>query len=66
MHRMLLLTAALAAPLATEAATFGPEPLIWSHRGSSYLARENTLPAFELSAQQGADGFELDLFLTAD
>ncbi|MEM8957823.1 MAG: glycerophosphodiester phosphodiesterase family protein [Pseudomonadota bacterium] len=66
MHRMLLLTAALAAPLAAEAATFGPEPLIWSHRGSSYLARENTLPAFELSAQQGADGFELDLFLTAD
>lgn len=66
MHRTLLFTVVLAAPLAAEAATLAPEPVIWSHRGSSYLARENTLPAFELSAAQGADGFELDLFLTAD
>jgi glycerophosphoryl diester phosphodiesterase len=66
MQRTLLLTVALAAPMAAEAATFGPDPIVWSHRGSSYLARENTLPAFALSADQGADGFELDVFLTAD
>lgn len=61
-----LLTAALAAPISAQAATLGPEPVVWSHRGSSYLARENTLPACELSAEQGADGFELDLFPTAE
>lgn len=65
MHRVIVLAAALVAPLAAEAATFGSGPIIWSHRGSSYLARENTLEAFDLSADQGADGFELDLFVTA-
>lgn len=66
MKRLCFFAAILAAPLTSEAATIGNEPLIWSHRGSSYLARENTLPAFQLSADQGASGFELDLFLTAD
>jgi glycerophosphoryl diester phosphodiesterase len=65
MQRMIVLAAALVGPLAAEAATFGSGPIVWSHRGSSYLARENTLEAFELSADQGADGFELDLFVTA-
>jgi glycerophosphoryl diester phosphodiesterase len=65
MQRMIVLAAALVAPLAAEAATFGSGPIVWSHRGSSYLARENTLEAFALSADQGADGFELDLFVTA-
>ena len=44
----------------------GAEPLIWAHRGSSLLSRENTLEAFQLAADQGADGFEVDLVLTAD
>jgi glycerophosphoryl diester phosphodiesterase len=65
MQRVIVLAAALVAPVAAEAATFGSGPIIWSHRGSSYLARENTLEAFALSADQGADGFELDLFVTA-
>ena len=37
-----------------------------AHRGASASAPENTLPAFELAAQQGADAFELDVRLTRD
>lgn len=37
-----------------------------AHRGASSEAPENTLPAFELAARQGADAFELDVRLTAD
>jgi glycerophosphoryl diester phosphodiesterase len=37
-----------------------------AHRGASGSAPENTLPAFELAARQGADAFELDVRLTAD
>ena len=40
-------------------------PII-AHRGASGSAPENTLPAFELAARQGADAFELDVRLTAD
>lgn len=39
---------------------------VWAHRGSSAYAPENTLPAFELALEQGADGFELDVQLTRD
>lgn len=35
-------------------------PLIWGHRGASFDAPENTVPAFELARAQGADGVELD------
>jgi glycerophosphoryl diester phosphodiesterase len=37
-----------------------------AHRGASAHAPENTLPAFELAVQQGADAFELDVRLTRD
>ena len=37
-----------------------------AHRGASGYAPENTLPAFELAEQQGADAFELDVRLTRD
>jgi len=37
-----------------------------AHRGASAYAPENTLPAFELAARQGADAFELDVRLTMD
>jgi glycerophosphoryl diester phosphodiesterase len=37
-----------------------------AHRGASAYAPENTLPAFELAASQGADAFELDVRLTRD
>lgn len=40
--------------------------LVFGHRGAMGYAPMNTLPAFELAAQQGADGVELDVRLTAD
>ena len=39
---------------------------IWAHRGASGHAPENTMPAFELAYQLGADGIELDVQLTKD
>ena len=35
-------------------------PVIWGHRGASFEAPENTLAAFRLAREQGADGVELD------
>jgi glycerophosphoryl diester phosphodiesterase len=43
-----------------------PTPVLFAHRGASAHAPENTLPAFELALQQGADGVELDVKLTSD
>ncbi len=42
------------------------QTLIIGHRGASAYAPENTLAAFELAAEQGADGVELDVQLSAD
>ncbi len=42
------------------------EPLIVAHRGASGDAPENTIPAFLLGWQQGADAIEGDFHLTAD
>lgn len=36
-------------------------PLVYGHRGSSREAPENTLEAFALARDQGADGVELDV-----
>ncbi|MFM1652150.1 glycerophosphodiester phosphodiesterase [Brevibacillus sp. B_LB10_24] len=41
-------------------------PLILAHRGASAHAPENTLAAFRLGFEQGADGIELDVHLTRD
>ena len=41
-------------------------PLIFAHRGGSALGPENTLAAFDLALQAGADGLELDVRLSAD
>ena len=43
-----------------------PNHVLFAHRGASAHAPENTLPAFELALQQGADGVELDVKLSAD
>jgi glycerophosphoryl diester phosphodiesterase len=43
-----------------------PIPAILAHRGASAHAPENTLAAFELAREQGADGIELDVKLSAD
>lgn len=42
------------------------EPLLIGHRGASREAPENTLAAFRLAWQQGADGIEADFRLTRD
>lgn len=39
---------------------------IFAHRGASGYAPENTMEAFKLAIQQGADGIELDVHLTKD
>ena len=41
-------------------------PRIWAHRGASAHAPENTLEAFELARNAGADGIELDVRLDRD
>lgn len=40
--------------------------IIWAHRGSSFIAPENTMEAFDLAVKQKADGIELDIHLTSD
>jgi len=41
-------------------------PFIFAHRGAMEEAPENTLVAFRLALEQGADGVELDVRLSAD
>ena len=41
-------------------------PVIQAHRGASAYAPENTLPAFKLALEMGADGIECDIHLTKD
>lgn len=45
---------------------FPPGLLVFAHRGASGYAPENTLPAFTLAAEMGADGIEFDVQITAD
>jgi len=40
--------------------------LIFGHRGASGHAPENTLEAFRLAMEMGADGFELDVHMSRD
>jgi glycerophosphoryl diester phosphodiesterase len=40
--------------------------MIVAHRGASYDAPENTLSAFKLAMEQGADAFEADFYVTGD
>jgi glycerophosphoryl diester phosphodiesterase len=41
-------------------------PVVIAHRGASFYAPENTMPAFEMAYQQGAQAIELDVKLTGD
>lgn len=43
-----------------------PRPLVIAHRGASALRPEHTLAAFQAAIDQGADGLECDVRLTAD
>jgi glycerophosphoryl diester phosphodiesterase len=44
----------------------GERPLVLGHRGARRDAPENTLDAFELAREQGADGVELDVRFDGD
>ena len=44
----------------------GRVTLIVAHRGASGMAPENTMEAFKLGVEAGADAIELDVHLTAD
>jgi glycerophosphoryl diester phosphodiesterase len=44
----------------------GERPLNIAHRGASGHAPQNTMAAFLLAAEMGADGIELDVHLSAD
>ncbi|MCA9639555.1 MAG: glycerophosphodiester phosphodiesterase [Polyangiaceae bacterium] len=46
--------------------TIGCPPFILGHRGARHAAPENTLAAFELARDEGADGIELDVRLSGD
>lgn len=39
---------------------------VWAHRGASAYAPENTIPAFKMAVEMGADGVELDVHMSAD
>jgi glycerophosphoryl diester phosphodiesterase len=41
-------------------------PLVWAHRGASCVAPENTIEAYSLARDLGADGIELDVHLSKD
>ena len=44
----------------------GSLPLVLGHRGAKAFAPENTMAAFHLALEQGADGFEFDIQLSKD
>ncbi|MDR8413315.1 glycerophosphodiester phosphodiesterase [Nonomuraea sp. 3-1Str] len=62
----LTVLAAVIPPPAASAAGPAPAPSVVAHRGASAYAPENTIAAFELAAEQGADLFELDVQETRD
>ncbi|MFP4365751.1 MAG: glycerophosphodiester phosphodiesterase [Bacteroidales bacterium] len=64
MYKIILIIGAMA--LAGCSAPVITDPLIVAHRGASYDAPENTMPAFMLAWEQGADAIEGDFHLTAD
>ena len=67
MIRPVLFLSAIAASLwAASAVRAEKMPLIVAHRGASHDAPENTLAAFRLAWEQGADAIEGDFFLTKD
>jgi glycerophosphoryl diester phosphodiesterase len=64
---MLCTIVATSGAVARQQSTGAPKkPWVVAHRGASAYAPENTLPAFELAAQQGATFVEFDLQLTKD
>jgi glycerophosphoryl diester phosphodiesterase len=56
----------LADALAAWRRPLGRRPFVLGHRGARHAAPENTLAAFELARQEGADGVELDVRLDGE
>jgi glycerophosphoryl diester phosphodiesterase len=54
------------APSVNQEPPNGRKPWLIAHRWASAYAPENTLPAFRLAADQGADWVEFDLQMTKD
>ena len=53
-------------PLPSRPFLAGPSSLVLAHRGASVAAPENTLEAFALALEMGADILELDVHATSD
>ncbi|GAA4596320.1 hydrolase [Planotetraspora phitsanulokensis] len=69
MRRVGLVITTILAALAVVTTTAAADPSVVvnvAHRGASAYAPENTIAAFELAAEQGADMFELDVQETRD
>jgi glycerophosphoryl diester phosphodiesterase len=64
MHTALRATILLTGLALLSGSSFGME--IIAHRGASFDAPENTLAAFKLGFEQGADGVELDIHATRE
>ncbi len=64
LHALLLLAVCAACGCAAAGPVHRVEVI--AHRGASAVAPENTLAAFRLAGEMGADWFELDCTLTAD
>ena len=47
-------------------AMYAGEVLVFGHRGARAYAPQNTIPAFELAVEQGAQGIELDVHRSRD
>jgi len=62
----LILALGLGTACSTARTDSAPSPLIIAHRGASWVAPENTLPAYELAWEMGSDGAEADFYLLAD
>jgi glycerophosphoryl diester phosphodiesterase len=63
---VLVLIGAAIAAAGGQAPKTASRPWLVAHRGASAYAPENTVPAFRLAADQGADFVEFDLQLTKD
>jgi glycerophosphoryl diester phosphodiesterase len=63
---MIKIFSALAVFLLMSLSTNAGEPLIVAHRGASKDAPANTIPAFQLAWEQGADAIEADFHLSKD
>ncbi|MFW6106638.1 MAG: glycerophosphodiester phosphodiesterase [bacterium] len=61
LNRLMVMAILLSLPYQT-----ARSQMIVAHRGASHLAPENTLAAFNLAWEQGADAIEGDFYLTAD